>query len=55
MLIQRNRGRPNTPRSDENCVTVEGLIREGRGVNVREKHYKITCAILHIPWKGKLL
>jgi hypothetical protein len=55
MMIQRNRGRPRASRSDEICVTVEGLIREGRGVTVRENHYKITCAILNIPWKGKLL
>jgi hypothetical protein len=47
---------------DENCVTVEGLIREDRSVKVHEiaevasttknTLHEIICDILHIPWKG---
>jgi predicted DNA-binding protein YlxM (UPF0122 family) len=33
---QEHRGRPRTSHTDENCVTVEGLIREDQRVKVRE-------------------
>jgi hypothetical protein len=33
---QKHRGRPRTSHTDENCVIVEGLIREDRRVKVGE-------------------
>jgi hypothetical protein len=33
---QKHRGRLKTSHTDENCVIVEGLIREGRRAKVRE-------------------
>jgi histone-lysine N-methyltransferase SETMAR len=36
VIIHRNRGRPRTSHTDENCVIVEGLIREDQRVKVRE-------------------
>jgi hypothetical protein len=35
---EKQRGRPRASHTDENCVIVEGLIKEGRGVKFREKH-----------------
>jgi hypothetical protein len=33
---QKHKGRPRTSHTDENCVTVEGLIGEDRRVKIRE-------------------
>jgi hypothetical protein len=52
---EKHRSRPWTSYSEEDCVIVEALIREGRKVKVREIALQNnSCAILHIPWKGTL-
>jgi hypothetical protein len=33
---QKHKGRPRTSHTDENCVIVDGLIRENRRVKVHE-------------------
>jgi hypothetical protein len=35
-MIHRNTGRPRTSHTDENCVIVEGLIKDDRIVKVHE-------------------
>jgi hypothetical protein len=44
-------GRTKSSRSDENCVIVEGLIREDRRAKVRETLSKSNFAIVNNPWK----
>jgi hypothetical protein len=36
MMIHRNTGRPKISHTDENCVIVEGLIRQDRRGIVRD-------------------
>jgi hypothetical protein len=44
---EKHRGRPKTSHTDENCVNVEGLIREDRRVKVRKIAEGIAKSTVH--------
>jgi hypothetical protein len=49
---EKHRGRPRPSHTDENCVTVDGLIKGDRGVKVSEKHYKQQLYNTLHPFEG---
>jgi hypothetical protein len=51
---EKQRGRPKTSHTDENCVVVEGLIRKIEESQFMKRIAESSWAILHIPWTGIL-